>query len=59
MEKLKICAVEQSGHNNRTFHLGNNMTVCLPSRPEYVAKLKKEAKWLPFLQERMKNILEE
>ncbi|HJC22362.1 MAG TPA: aminoglycoside phosphotransferase family protein [Candidatus Eisenbergiella merdavium] len=46
---LEIRPVEQSGHDNRTFHLGGEMTVRLPGGEEYVPQIEKEAKWLPFL----------
>lgn len=47
--ELEIRPVAQSGHDNRTFHLGDEMTVRLPSGPEYVAQIEKEARWLPAL----------
>ncbi|TQR42257.1 aminoglycoside phosphotransferase family protein [Paenibacillus popilliae] len=50
---LKIRPVAQSGHDNRTFHLGETMTIRLPSGYEYVPQIEKEAKWLPFLAERL------
>lgn len=46
---LEIRPVARSGHDNRTFHLGEEMTVRLPSGPEYVEQIEKEARWLPFL----------
>ena len=46
---LFIKPVEHSGHDNRTFHLGNDMTVRLPSGKEYVPQVEKEIKWLPIL----------
>ena len=46
---LEIRPVKHSGHDNRTFHLGGDMAVCLPSGPAYVAQVEKEAKWLPAL----------
>lgn len=45
---LPIRPVAQSGHDNRTFHLGDKMTIRLPSGPDYVPQIEKEAKWLPF-----------
>ncbi|MEG0367407.1 MAG: aminoglycoside phosphotransferase family protein [Coprobacillus sp.] len=50
-DTLEIYPVEKSGHDNRTFHLGNNMTIRLPSSLEYVAQVEKELKWLPILQQ--------
>lgn len=46
---LRIEPVKHSGHDNRTFHLGDKMAVRLPSGPDYVPQVEKEAKWLPFL----------
>lgn len=46
---LPIYPVEKSGHDNRTFHLGNNMTVRLPSGKDYASQVEKECFWLPKL----------
>lgn len=46
---LKIKPVESSGWDNRTFHLGDNMTIRLPSNAEYEPQVKKEQYWLPKL----------
>ncbi|MCI7473860.1 MAG: aminoglycoside phosphotransferase family protein [Clostridiales bacterium] len=46
---LEIEPVEHNGHDNRTFRLGDEMTVRLPSGKEYVPQVEKEMKWLPFL----------
>ena len=46
---LSIYPVEKSGHDNRTFHLGDNMTVRLPSGENYVSQVEKELFWLPKL----------
>ncbi|MCL2566416.1 MAG: aminoglycoside phosphotransferase family protein [Defluviitaleaceae bacterium] len=46
---LPIKPVKKSGHDNRTFHLGDKMTVRLPSHAAYAAAVEKEAKWLPVL----------
>ena len=48
-KELDIYPVMQSGNDNRTFHLGGEMTIRLPSDVQYVAQVEKEAKWLPFL----------
>ena len=50
---LEIYPVADSGHDNRTFHLGNHMTVRLPSNEKYMEQIEKEIKWLPELK---KNI---
>lgn len=47
---LFISPVKKSGHDNRTFHLGNNMSVRLPSGKEYAPQIEKENRWLPYLQ---------
>lgn len=46
---LDIKPVEKSGHDNRTFHLGDEMTIRLPSGEDYVAQIEKEIQWLPKL----------
>lgn len=46
---LEIKPVQNSGHDNRTFHLGKEMTVRLPSDKGYEPQVQKEARWLPIL----------
>lgn len=46
---LPIMAVEHGGWDNRTFHLGEHMSVRLPSAAQYADKVKKEHYWLPKL----------
>ncbi|MGZ9584321.1 aminoglycoside phosphotransferase family protein [Paenibacillus marinisediminis] len=46
---LPIRPVEKSGHDNRTFHLGDHMTVRLPSGEGYAPQVEKELYWLPKL----------
>ena len=46
---LAIKPVESSGWDNRTFHLGEDMTVRLPSNREYASQVEKEQYWLPKL----------
>ncbi|PEJ47740.1 acetyltransferase [Bacillus sp. AFS002410] len=46
---LEIKPVELSGHDNRTFHLGDRMSVRLPSAKGYVPQVEKEHTWLPKL----------
>ncbi|MGE7852216.1 aminoglycoside phosphotransferase family protein [Bacillus paramycoides] len=48
-EHLEIKPVKFSGHDNRTFHLGKQMSVRLPSDAAYVPQVEKENKWLPIL----------
>jgi aminoglycoside phosphotransferase (APT) family kinase protein len=50
---LPIVPVEPGGWDNRTFRLGEDMAVRLPSAEEYSAQVEKEVRWLarlaPFL----------
>jgi len=50
---LPITPVELGGWDNKTFHLGEHMTVRLPSAAEYASQVEKEQHWLlklaPFL----------
>ena len=46
---LPIRPVEFGGWDNKTFHLGEGMTVRLPSAAGYVPQVEKEHRWLPEL----------
>ena len=46
---LPIRAAEPQGWDNRTFRLGEALSVRLPSAARYVAQVEKEQKWLPRL----------
>jgi aminoglycoside phosphotransferase (APT) family kinase protein len=46
---LPIRPVAHGGWDNRTFHLGDDMTVRLPSAAGYVPAVEKEQRWLPVL----------
>ena len=46
---LPIKPVEFDGWDNRTFRLGEDMSVRLPSAEAYAAKVEKEHLWLPRL----------
>lgn len=46
---LPVRPVALSGWDNRTFHLGDAMTVRLPSAAGYVPAVEKEQRWLPTL----------
>ncbi len=46
---LSIKSVEIDGHDNRTFRLGDSMSVRMPSAECYSSKVQKEQKWLPIL----------
>lgn len=47
---LPINPVATSGWDNRTFHLGENMSMRLPSDAQYASQVEKEQYWLPKLQ---------
>ncbi|MFK3983170.1 aminoglycoside phosphotransferase family protein [Micromonospora sp. NPDC050397] len=46
---LPVRPVEFGGWDNRTFHLGDRMTVRLPSGEGYAPQVAKEHRWLPEL----------
>ena len=46
---LPVAPVENGGWDNRSFRLGNSMSVRLPSASRYVAQVEKEHRWLPQL----------
>jgi aminoglycoside phosphotransferase (APT) family kinase protein len=46
---LPIRRVEHDGWDNRTFRLGDRMTVRMPSGPWYALQVEKEQRWLPRL----------
>lgn len=46
---LPVAPVERQGWDNRTFRLGTELTVRLPSGEGYVAAVAKEDRWLPLL----------
>lgn len=46
---LPIRPVKLSGWDNRTFHLGEEMSIRLPSAEGYAPQVQKEQKWLPGL----------
>ena len=46
---LPIDPVALSGWDNRTFHLGKEMLIRMPSGEEYALQVEKEQKWLPKL----------
>ncbi|WP_068778687.1 aminoglycoside phosphotransferase family protein [Paenibacillus sp. GM2] len=45
---LEIVPVEKSGHDNRTYRLGSEMTIRLPSHERYASAVEKELIWLPI-----------
>jgi aminoglycoside phosphotransferase (APT) family kinase protein len=46
---LPVRPVELDGWDNRTYRLGDDLTVRLPSHPAYAAAVAKEQEWLPRL----------
>ncbi|TDC79664.1 aminoglycoside phosphotransferase family protein [Micromonospora sp. KC606] len=50
---LPVRPVAHGGWDNRTFHLGDAMTVRLPSAAGYAAQVAKEQRWLPLLAPRL------
>lgn len=46
---LPIQAVKNGGHDNRTFHLGDELLIRMPSGKAYEAQVEKESEWLPKL----------
>lgn len=48
-QDLPVKSVESQGWDNRTFRLGNDMSVRLPSDEEYVRQVQKEQTWLPLI----------
>jgi aminoglycoside phosphotransferase (APT) family kinase protein len=47
--RLRIVPVEPGGWDNRTFRLGDEMIVRLPSAECYAEQIEKEQRWLPWL----------
>ena len=47
--QLPVRPVANGGWDNRTFHLGTEMSVRLPSAAEYALAVEKEHRWLPVL----------
>lgn len=50
---LEIRPVERSGNDNRTYRLGHEMTVRLPSHERYASAVEKELTWLPIFKPRL------
>jgi aminoglycoside phosphotransferase (APT) family kinase protein len=50
---LPIAPVAPSGWDNRTFRLGEDLTVRLPSAEWYALQVEKEQRWLPVLAPRL------
>ncbi|KTC75999.1 aminoglycoside phosphotransferase [Legionella birminghamensis] len=52
-QSLHIYPVAQSGWDNRTFHLGDEMLVRLPCDKQYEPQIEKEYQWLPWLSKQL------
>jgi aminoglycoside phosphotransferase (APT) family kinase protein len=50
---LPVREVEHQGWDNRTYRLGDELSVRLPSASWYVPAVEKEQRWLPFLAPRL------
>jgi aminoglycoside phosphotransferase (APT) family kinase protein len=50
---LPVAPVENAGWDNRTFRLGDSMSIRLPSAVCYVAQVEKEHRWLPVLRQHL------
>ena len=50
---LPIAEVEVDGWDNRTFRLGSELTIRLPSGDWYAQQVDKEQRWLPVLAPRL------
>jgi aminoglycoside phosphotransferase (APT) family kinase protein len=50
---LPIAPVESDGWDNRTFRLGPDLTLRLPSGDWYALQVEKEQRWLPILAPRL------
>src|SRR5689334_1519691 len=46
---LSLEPVVPGGNDNRTFRLGDELSVRMPSAAGYVASVEKEARWLPVI----------
>lgn len=50
---LEIQPVDIQGHDNRTYRLGNDMLVRIPTSESYALKVPKEQEWLPKLKDHL------
>jgi aminoglycoside phosphotransferase (APT) family kinase protein len=48
-KNLSITSIPKQGWDNRTFRLGSQLVVRLPSAKQYVPQVTKEQYWLPLL----------
>lgn len=54
---LPISPVARSGWDNRTFKLGHEMSVRMPSAESYASQVYKEQRWLPYLGESLSILI--
>ncbi|MEU4432664.1 phosphotransferase [Nocardia rhamnosiphila] len=47
--RLPVTPVAHDGHDNRTYRLGEELTVRLPTAAPYASGITKESRWLPAL----------
>ncbi|PWJ47112.1 Predicted kinase, aminoglycoside phosphotransferase (APT) family [Quadrisphaera granulorum] len=57
--ELPVVAVDQQGHDNRTFRLGDHLTVRLPSHQRYAAGIAEEEAVLPLLGRHLRTSIPE
>src|SRR5688572_14856311 len=50
---LPIRAIEHGGWDNRTFRLGDDMSIRVPSAAAYAPQIEREFHWLPMLARRL------
>lgn len=50
---LPIRAIERCGWDNKTFHLGDDMSIRIPRAAAYAPQVEKEHRWLPVLAQRL------
>ena len=50
---LQVTPVQDAGWDNRTFKLGSDMLVRMPSAAAYAAQVSREQRWLPYLRTRL------
>ena len=50
---LRVSPVTEEGWDNRTFHLGPEMSIRLPAAESYALAVEKEHRWLPLLAPRL------
>ncbi len=49
LRNLEITEVENQGHDNRTYRIGDKYSIRIPSHQRYISQIAKESKWIPIL----------